>query len=117
MTDTTPLENWRVAIHGRTCYAGFTRYIDPFNIAIELHDAATHEDVAQVTINDGQPRPDDRILVKDYTENTGLPEILQRAGLIGALISDEPYAEYELLLRPQALVSRAAAAAASVNKT
>ena len=104
--DDVPLADWRIDIGGYTCYAAFNRYMDPFNIAINLKIVDTHEDYARVTINDGKARPDDRVLVKDYSENEGLPEILQEAGLIGKLIRDGPYAEYELLLKPANLVSK-----------
>ena len=104
------LENWTVEIDGHKCYAAFNRYIKPYNVSIELNVVDTHEPYARVTINDGKGRSDDRVLVKDYSENEGLPELLQKAGLLGKHLSNYPYAEYELLLKPATLLSKEDAA-------
>jgi hypothetical protein len=87
---------------GTQCYALFGRYHHGLNIRIDLIDmkdqvvycvATTNSDLIKVT--------DDQVMIKDWTENKGIVPILQKAGLIGDLISDNLYPVYTLLKKPK----------------
>lgn len=42
----------------------------------------------------------DEVMIKDYSENIGLPEALMKAGIIGPCLREAPYPVHRLLLKP-----------------
>jgi len=107
----------RVRFKEWTCKLYMTRYGFTGNVCLKLHDASDSMPVASASVNPHRPNtdemvklPDDRIMVKDYSENRGMLKALQAANVISTE-PDETYDlhfdVYELLLPiPAGLVSR-----------
>jgi hypothetical protein len=67
------------------CFTEIKRYNKPKNICIILHDSVDGMRVANATVNfDDTDLPEDEVLVKNYSENTGMFTALAKAGIVEA---------------------------------
>jgi hypothetical protein len=65
-----------------TCNVVFTKYFDG-NTAIQLVDAEDGAPIATATINVPDAElPEDQVVIKDYSENAGMLDVLYEAGII-----------------------------------
>lgn len=68
--------------HTYDCRFKATRYASNGNLALILVDAETDERILAATVNIAAALPDDRIAVKDYSENKGMADFLKKIGII-----------------------------------
>jgi len=68
--------------HTYDCLFKATRYASNGNLALILVDAETEERILTATVNTDIALPDDRIAVKDYSENAGVADFLKGLGII-----------------------------------
>lgn len=65
------------------CYIKFGQYQNG-RIAMQLFDVEDHEPVCTVTVNlPDEDVPDGYVLIKDWSENEGIYDVLHKAGIIG----------------------------------
>lgn len=103
--DRTTLQGVSVVFHNEPCAAIFYSFPDTGNTCIDLETEKTGELFLTATIP--YPRvthPLDEVIIKDYSENEGIVEALQKAGIIGEFLfpSAAPfhYPVYQLLKNP-----------------
>ncbi len=66
------------------CIANFAKYRENDRIAITLTDVNDGSPVAIATVNIGEaPLKDDEVIIKGWSENTGMQDALIKAGIIG----------------------------------
>lgn len=94
--------NLPIEWHGVVSYPHFERYVETKNICILLYTQEGELYAKATTNHPAFKMPDDRVLIKDWTENVGLPAVLIKAGLIGERIPNDacPYPIYQLLKKP-----------------
>ena len=68
------------------CNFQASRYMDNRNLALMIVHEESGERIAIASVNPGKKLPDDRIAVKDYSENAGMVKALRNLGVI----EDEP---------------------------
>lgn len=68
------------------CNVIFTEYHNNSRVAILLVDSTTGEQVATATLNTDADLKNDEVIIKDYSENTGMLQALMDAGIISAPI-------------------------------
>jgi hypothetical protein len=83
MMDSVELPTLRVHFSEWVCKVIVSRYAQTGNILLSLYDTVDGTPVATATINPHRPIPDDRVVIKDYSENSGMIAALQAAGIIG----------------------------------
>lgn len=59
------------------------------NLGIELIDEEDGGVVAKATTNTGKVLPDNQVAIKDWTENMGMVEALEEAGVIDKCVGSE----------------------------
>lgn len=59
------------------------------NLAIQLFDVEDGSPVAIATTNTGKVLPDNQVAIKDWTENQGMLEALEEAGVIDSCVDTE----------------------------
>jgi hypothetical protein len=65
------------------CYVEFNRYSQNDRVAIQLVEKDSHDPIAMATVNiDEVPVGEDECLIKDYSENEGVLEALEKAGVV-----------------------------------
>lgn len=67
---------------GYECYLRLDNYSDNNNTAIMLVDKFDYECVAMVTVNLNSKLPEDRAYIKNYSENTGILEVLIKKNIV-----------------------------------
>lgn len=78
-----------IIVDGIECICKGFRYIDD-NLAICLYEKNTDEEYRMVTVNLGREIPFDHTYIKNYSENEGLLEILQEAGIVKKIVKYVP---------------------------
>lgn len=86
---TIKFKNW-------DCYLTVEKYSTNGNVALELISAVTDEarglfegePITTCTVN-LDPLPSNQVAIKDYSENEGMLNVLQKAGIIGDVIRFE----------------------------
>jgi hypothetical protein len=100
-----------VTFNGLECRLEFHKYING-RTAIMLVDANNGEEVAMATVNVPEiPMDDNYVLIKDYSENAGMLQALQEAGIVkptGCIfdVGCVGIPECELLVKPHQEVSQ-----------
>ena len=64
------------------CNFKVSRYMDNKNLALIIEHKESNETIAIATVNTGDKLPDDRICVKNYSENDGMDDFLLKLGII-----------------------------------
>ncbi len=104
------LPHLRVTFKHWTCTLEYGRYLrGGRNIAITLNDVTDGQRVITATVNapEDLTLPDDLVMIKDWTENEGIVEVLQAAGVIGREQREGfMYPTFALLKRPSAMPGR-----------
>ena len=78
--------NPTVIFSGYTCSVQFSRYHDN-NLAISLVDIVDGCPVATATVNiEGVKLASNEVCIKDYSENAGMLEALERAGVVDHVV-------------------------------
>lgn len=72
---------------GTECEVRKSLYVNNGNLALILLDLETDEMVATITLNLDKRLPKSVGYVKSYSENLGMMEALEEAGLIKAIVS------------------------------
>lgn len=68
--------------HGYDCNVVKSRYGNG-RIALLLEDAVTGEPIAKATVNvPEEPLHENEVVIKDYSENVGMADVLIEAGLV-----------------------------------
>lgn len=79
-----------------------TKYMDNDNLALiliteeDLENGGSYE--AIITVNTDQTLPNDCAYVKDYSENSGMLEAIQKGGLVDEVLGSKPSGFVELPL-------------------
>lgn len=75
-----------VNFKGNKCIVKKTKYTNNDNLALVLIDKDSYELYAKVTINLDEKQEEDVAYVKDYSENEGIFDCLDEAGLVKEVI-------------------------------
>jgi hypothetical protein len=99
-----------VTFAGYSCTLEASRYAETGNVALLLLVEKTGAPYATASVNPEASLPDDRVAIKDYSENKGVAEALVKAGVLGE--EDDayelPFPVYKLRIPlPAGLVSKA----------
>jgi hypothetical protein len=97
------LEGLSITMLGEKCFFAFGRYTVTENIRIDIVTEGG-ELMLHATVNHPDYKIDDSyVMIKDYSENTGIDKKLQAVGLIGDPVEHikVPYALFELLKKPE----------------
>jgi len=110
------LPNCDIVLDGHKLFLVYNRYIESFNIGIDLYhrddDTGVVELYTHVTVNHDKYfdiLTDDTILVRDWGVNKDLPQALFDAGVIGGkpqIIGPNLYAAYPLIKKPAKFKSK-----------
>ena len=68
--------------HTYDCRFKAMRYASNGNLALIMEEAESGERILTATVNTTVKLPDDRIAVKDYSENVGVADFLKELGII-----------------------------------
>lgn len=79
----TPKEPITVKLYGIDCVIQLARYPDTERLALILLDKETGEDMTVATVNmPGIFLRSEEVMIKDWSENEGVLEALQKAGVV-----------------------------------
>lgn len=113
-----PLEDCSVQCSQWKCHLLYGRYVQTLNIRIDLVADSPEEDAGDVIVvattnGDGQVSlPDDRVMIKDWSENRDIVPILQAAGVIGSpKLGGYSYPVFPLLKKPKIFPAKPASTA------
>jgi hypothetical protein len=84
-----------VKYKGWNCRVQTANYAEGDRLALQLVDADTGERIATATVNAPEiPLKQNEILLKGWSENTGLPEVLEEAGIVRLTGREVPMSQW-----------------------
>jgi hypothetical protein len=87
----------QVLFHNEVCDVHVGRYPATGHICILLLDKDGEVFAKASTTFASTHLPSNHVMIKDYSENVGMPEALQEAGIIGPLLVEDPFPVHALL--------------------
>lgn len=79
-----------VNFKGHNCVIKSSKYTNNDNLALVLLDNESGELIAHVTVNSDKKFPSDVAILKDYSENEGLLDVIIESGLIVEVLGSVP---------------------------